>query len=58
MAAVRHRIHTERADWIIYITDAGQSQHFDMVFAGARKAGYLPGEQPSMCSHAYSPRSL
>jgi arginyl-tRNA synthetase len=31
MAAVKHRIETEKADWIIYITDAGQSTHFDLV---------------------------
>eukprot|EP00887_Chlorella_sp_A99_P002749 scaffold6.g2749.t1 len=43
MAAIRHRIEDEKADWLIYITDAGQSQHFDLVFAGAKKAGYLPG---------------
>jgi arginyl-tRNA synthetase len=30
-AAVKHRIHTEKADWIIYVTDMGQSSHFDLV---------------------------
>lgn len=24
MAALRHRLHTEKADWAIYVTDAGQ----------------------------------
>lgn len=24
MAAIKHRLHEEKADWVIYITDAGQ----------------------------------
>lgn len=28
MACLKHRIEEEKADWIIYVTDAGQSQHF------------------------------
>ena len=43
MAAIQQRINVEKADWVIYITDAGQAQHFQLVFGGARKAGYLPG---------------
>lgn len=41
MAAIRHRIQDEKADRIIYVTDAGQSQHFQMIFKAAEKAGYL-----------------
>jgi len=44
LAAIRHRVGFdtgEKADRVLYITDAGQSQHFDMVFAAARKAGFL-----------------
>ncbi len=41
MAAIRHRIEVERADRIIYLTDAGQSLHFAMLFKAAEKAGYL-----------------
>jgi len=41
MAAIRHRIEEEHADRILYITDAGQSLHFQMIFAAAEKAGYL-----------------
>jgi arginyl-tRNA synthetase len=40
MAALRQRVNVEQGIWIIYVTDAGQSQHFSMVFAAARKAGY------------------
>jgi len=39
LAALDHRIHTERAARIIYVTDAGQSLHFQMVFAAAQRVG-------------------
>jgi arginyl-tRNA synthetase len=41
LAALRHRLvdlHTAR---LIYVTDARQAQHFDMVFEAAGKAGWL-----------------
>lgn len=41
MAAIRQRIQVEKADRIIYVTDAGQSLHFAMLFKAAEKAGYL-----------------
>ena len=44
LAAVRHRITQEKADWLIYVTDLGQSQHFEHMFAVAKKAGWLPDE--------------
>lgn len=28
-------------DWIVYITDAGQSTHFEKVFAAARAANWV-----------------
>jgi len=41
MAAVWHRIHVEKADRIIHVTDAGQSLHFAMLFKAAEKVGYI-----------------
>jgi arginyl-tRNA synthetase len=41
MAAIRHRVQEEKADRIVYVTDAGQSTHFQMIFAAAEKAAYL-----------------
>lgn len=41
LAALRHRIFVEKADRIICITDMGQSLHFQMLFAVAKKAGWL-----------------
>jgi arginyl-tRNA synthetase len=32
----------EGADRVLYVTDAGQSQHFDMVFAAGKKANFVP----------------
>ena len=42
LAAIRHRVRDLHADRIIYVVDARQSDHFDQVFAVARKAGFLP----------------
>ncbi len=45
MAAIRHRIQEEKAQRIIYLTDAGQALHFEMLFKAAEKAGYLNPHQ-------------
>ncbi|MGI5127235.1 arginine--tRNA ligase [Pseudonocardia sp. CA-107938] len=42
LAAIRHRVQRLHADRILYVVDARQAQHFRMVFAVARRAGYLP----------------
>lgn len=41
MATIYHRIMKEKGDRLIYVTDAGQATHFQMVFKAAEKAGYL-----------------
>ena len=41
LAAIHHRIFVEKVDRIIYITDMGQSVHFQMLFAAAQRAGWL-----------------
>ncbi|WP_437277387.1 arginine--tRNA ligase [Sorangium sp. So ce375] len=41
LAAIRHRLTTVGARRIIYVVGAPQSQHFAMVFATAREAGWL-----------------
>ena len=51
MAALRHRINEEHADWIIYVTDSGQSVHFQMVFEAAQKAGYIPKDREVRIDH-------
>ena len=42
MAALRQRVQDERGDWLIYVVDSGQAQHFELVFGASRKAGILP----------------
>ncbi|KAK6236400.1 hypothetical protein SCA6_011737 [Theobroma cacao] len=42
LAALWYRLNEEKAGWIIYVTDVGQQQHFDMVFKAAKCAGWLP----------------
>lgn len=41
MAAIKQRVEVENGDHLIYVTDAGQHTHFDMVFKTAEMAGYL-----------------
>jgi arginyl-tRNA synthetase len=44
MATIYHRINVEKGTRLIYVTDAGQSTHFQMIFKAAEKAGYMdPG---------------
>ncbi len=48
LAAIRHRVQMasgdggEQADRVLYVTDAGQSQHFEMVFKAAKLANFVP----------------
>ena len=42
LAAVRHRADVMGADRVLYVTDVGQAQHFQMVFDAARVAGLAP----------------
>lgn len=41
LAALKHRLYEEKADWVIVITDAGQATHFVSLFACAKKIGLL-----------------
>ena len=42
LAALNYRIKEDKAERIIYVTDAGQANHFAGVFQVARKANILP----------------
>ena len=40
MAALKQRLEVEKADRVIYVIDAGQQLHMDLLFKAALKAGY------------------
>ncbi|MFE6649909.1 arginine--tRNA ligase [Nocardioides sp. NPDC057772] len=42
LATIRHRVDDLAVDRVVYVVDHRQSHHFDMVFAVARAAGWLP----------------
>ncbi|PSB27441.1 arginine--tRNA ligase [Chlorogloea sp. CCALA 695] len=42
LAAVRYRIEKDKANRLIYVTDAGQANHFAQVFQVARRASWIP----------------
>ena len=44
VAAIRYRVDELGARRIIYVTDARQHHHFELAFAVARMAGYLPDD--------------
>jgi arginyl-tRNA synthetase len=41
LAALRYRIQQDQAERLIYVTDAGQANHFAQVFQVARRAGWV-----------------
>jgi len=49
MAAVWYRLLELQADWLVYVTDAGQSQHFELIFAAARQAGWVGDKRLDHC---------
>lgn len=44
MAALKQRVQEEKADWVIYVVDAGQSLHLESVIAACRELGICPPE--------------
>lgn len=40
MAAIKHRLMEEKGDWLIYVVDAGQGDHFKQIFGAAEAAGW------------------
>jgi len=44
LAALKYRVNELKADTIIYVTDARQKLHFEMLFAVARMAGWIKDE--------------
>jgi len=41
LAAIRHRLFEEKADWILYVVDQGQSTHLETVYAVAADVGWF-----------------
>ncbi|WP_433684469.1 arginine--tRNA ligase [Nocardia sp. CA-119907] len=41
LATIRYRVHTLRAERLLYVTDSRQALHFRLVFEAARRAGWL-----------------
>jgi arginyl-tRNA synthetase len=41
MACIKYRIHELGAQWLVYVTDAGQQQHFKVVHSSATSAFIL-----------------
>ncbi|MGH8903365.1 MAG: arginine--tRNA ligase [Egibacteraceae bacterium] len=44
LATIRYRVRDLKADRLLYVVDARQGLHFRMIFAAARRAGWLTGD--------------
>ncbi|KAL9224085.1 hypothetical protein vseg_000154 [Gypsophila vaccaria] len=44
LTALWYRLNKEKAEWIVYVTDVGQREHFEMFFHAAKLAGWLPAD--------------
>ena len=53
MAAIQQRITEEKADRIVYVTDAGQGPHFETVFQAAKQLGWLGGTRQALFLDAF-----
>ncbi|XP_027357542.1 arginine--tRNA ligase, cytoplasmic-like isoform X2 [Abrus precatorius] len=53
LASLWYRLNEEKLEWIVYVTDIGQQQHFDMLFKAFRRAGWLPKDENAFpkCTH-------
>ncbi|KAG5449523.1 Arginine--tRNA ligase, cytoplasmic [Clonorchis sinensis] len=40
LTALLHRIHEEKADWVIYVVDSGQGLHFNTLWSAAEAVGF------------------
>lgn len=45
MATIKNRLFEEKADWILYVVDVGQSEHFKLIFSAARDLGWYKAEE-------------
>ncbi|XP_068651959.1 arginine--tRNA ligase, cytoplasmic-like isoform X2 [Aristolochia californica] len=48
LAALWYRLNEEKAEWMVYVTDVGQSPHFEMLFSAAKRAGWLPANDATL----------
>ncbi|KAM0026963.1 putative arginine--tRNA ligase [Helianthus debilis subsp. tardiflorus] len=45
LAALLYRLNEEKAEWIIYVTDVGQREHFKKIFVAAKSARWLLADE-------------
>lgn len=45
MAAIRFRLEEEKAEWLIYVVDAGQNTHLKNIYAAAERCGIMNPEK-------------
>lgn len=48
MATIKQRLEEEKADWLIYVVDAGQATHFQLIEKCAQRAGIMDPKRHRM----------
>ncbi|KAI6211441.1 putative arginine--tRNA ligase, cytoplasmic [Aphelenchoides besseyi] len=51
MATIRYRLFEERANWLLYVVDAGQSTHLETIFSAARDLKWYEPEKDTSRAH-------
>jgi len=51
LATLRQRLFEEKAEWIIYVVDAGQSLHFQQIYDVGRQLGWYDPQKKSSGAH-------
>lgn len=49
LACIKHRLLECKADWVIYVTDLGQEEHFLKIFDAAKMAGWYDPAKARCC---------
>jgi arginyl-tRNA synthetase len=45
LATIRHRLFEEKGDWLLYVVDSGQAEHFETIYAAARDLNWYKPEE-------------
>ncbi|XP_060066767.1 arginine--tRNA ligase, cytoplasmic-like [Ylistrum balloti] len=45
LTAIKHRLHVEKGDWLLYVVDAGQNLHLQSIFDAGVMAGWYDPKQ-------------
>jgi len=45
LATIRNRLFEEKGEWLLYVVDSGQSEHFETIYSAAQDLGWYKPEE-------------